>query len=130
MLRVFPHVDAWAWPQPRADRNLLGWPSSPSRLSYYLLSTRERGATLAERGEPVILPTESSISIGFDSLVARLGMTPMFAATVGDMAMIRLLARNDVGLAIPPAVVLAVELAKGLLDSAPFPIDIVESFMP
>ena len=87
-------------------------------------------ATLAEtlRAEPVILPTESSIRTGFDSLVARLGVTPKIAATVDDMAMVRLLARNDVGLAITPAVVLADELAQGLLDSAPFPLDIVESF--
>ncbi|SLN46069.1 Transcriptional activator protein NhaR [Roseivivax jejudonensis] len=78
--------------------------------------------------EPVILPTESSIRTGFDSLVARLGVTPRIAATVDDMAMVRLLARDDVGLAITPAVVLADELAQGLLATAPFPLDIVESF--
>ena len=78
--------------------------------------------------EPVILPTESSIRTGFDSLVARLGVRPKIAATVDDMAMVRLLARDDVGLAITPAVVLADELAQGLLAAAPFPLDIVESF--
>ena len=78
--------------------------------------------------EPVILPTESSIRTGFDSLVARLGVVPRIAAIVDDMAMVRLLARDDVGLAITPAVVLADELAQGLLSSAPFPLDIVESF--
>ncbi|APE43067.1 LysR family transcriptional regulator [Sulfitobacter alexandrii] len=78
--------------------------------------------------EPVIVPTESSIRTGFDSLVSRLGVTPRIAATVDDMAMVRLLARNDVGLAITPAVVLADELAQGMLFSAPFPLDIVESF--
>ena len=87
-------------------------------------------ATLADLldSEPVILPTESSIRTGFDSLVARLGVTPRIAATVDDMAMVRLLARDDVGLAITPAVVLADELAQGLLASAPFALDIVESF--
>lgn len=86
--------------------------------------------TLADllRAEPVILPTESSIRTGFDSLVARLGVTPKIAATVDDMAMVRLLARNDIGLAITPAVVLSDELAQGLLTSAPFTLDIVESF--
>ncbi|MFZ3583323.1 LysR family transcriptional regulator [Loktanella sp. DJP18] len=86
--------------------------------------------SLAEllRAEPVILPTESSIRTGFDSLVSRLGVTPRIAAVVDDMAMVRLLARNDVGLAITPAVVLADELAQGLLVSAPFALDIVESF--
>lgn len=91
---------------------------------------RLRHDTLADllTAEPVILPTESSIRTGFDSLVARLGITPRIAATVDDMAMVRLLARDDVGLAITPAVVLADELAQGLLVSAPFPLDIVESF--
>ena len=78
--------------------------------------------------EPVILPTESSIRTGFYSLVARLGVTPRIAATVDDMAMVRLLVRDDVGLAITPSVVLADELAQGLLATAPFPLDIVESF--
>ncbi|WP_127107903.1 LysR family transcriptional regulator [Pararhodobacter zhoushanensis] len=78
--------------------------------------------------EPVILPTESSIRTGFDSLAARLGVSPKIAATVDDMAMVRLLAREDVGLAITPAVVLADELALGLLATARFPLDIVESF--
>ncbi|HIF76233.1 MAG TPA: LysR family transcriptional regulator [Sulfitobacter sp.] len=86
--------------------------------------------TLADllASQPVILPTESSIRTGFDSLVTRLGITPRLAATVDDMAMVRLLARSDLGLAITPAVVLADELAQGLLASAPFPLDIVESF--
>ncbi|MGR3464611.1 LysR family transcriptional regulator [Limimaricola sp.] len=91
---------------------------------------RLRHETLAGllASEPVILPTESSIRTGFDSLVARLGVTPRIAAIVDDMAMVRLLARDDVGLAITPAVVLADELAQGLLSSAPFALDIVESF--
>ncbi|KAA9009026.1 LysR family transcriptional regulator [Histidinibacterium aquaticum] len=93
----------------------------PERLSH---------GTLAEllTSEPVILPTESSIRTGFDSLVARLGVTPRIAAVVDDMAMVRLLARDDVGLAVTPAVVLADELAQGRLASAPFELDIVESF--
>ncbi len=86
--------------------------------------------TLAQllASEPMILPSESSIRTGFDSLVARLGVRPRIAAIVDDMAMVRLLAREDVGLAITPAVVLADELAQGILASAPFPLDIVESF--
>lgn len=78
--------------------------------------------------EPVILPTESSIRTGFDSLVARLGVTPRIAATVDDMAMIRLLAREGVGLAVTPAVVLADELEQGVLATAPFKLDVIESF--
>jgi len=78
--------------------------------------------------EPVILPTESSIRTGFDSLIARLDVRPQIAAEVDDMAMVRLLAREDAGLAIAPAVVLADEIATGLLQPAPFDLDIVESF--
>jgi LysR family transcriptional activator of nhaA len=86
--------------------------------------------TLADllRAEPVILPTESSIRTGFDSLVARLGVTPRIAATVDDMAMVRLLAREGLGLAVTPAVVLADELAQGMLATAPFELDVIESF--
>lgn len=78
--------------------------------------------------ESVILPTESSIRTGFDSLVTRLGVTPRITATVDDMAMIRLLAREGMGLAVTPAVVLADELSQGLLVTAPFHLDVVESF--
>ncbi|MEL6197795.1 MAG: LysR family transcriptional regulator [Pseudomonadota bacterium] len=78
--------------------------------------------------QPVILPTESSIRTGFDSLVARLGITPRIAAEVDDMAMVRLLAREDAGLAIAPPVVMADELAAGLLREAPVELDIVETF--
>lgn len=78
--------------------------------------------------EPVILPTESTIRSGFDSLVVRLGITPRIAAEVDDMAMVRLLARENVGLAIAPAVVLTDEIGAGLLEAAPFALDIVEGF--
>jgi LysR family transcriptional activator of nhaA len=78
--------------------------------------------------QAVILPTESSIRTGFDSLVARLGVAPRVAAEVDDMAMVRLLARADAGLAIAPAVVLADEIEAGLLQAAPFDLDVVESF--
>ncbi|MEM6489768.1 MAG: LysR family transcriptional regulator [Pseudomonadota bacterium] len=78
--------------------------------------------------EPVILPTESSIRTGFDSLIARLGVKPAIAAEVDDMAMVRLLTREDMGLAIAPAVVFADELATGLLAEAAMALDIVETF--
>lgn len=78
--------------------------------------------------EPVILPTESSIRTGFDSLIARLGVAPRIAAEVDDMAMVRLLAREGVGVAASPAVVLADEIEQGILHPAPFTLDITESF--
>lgn len=78
--------------------------------------------------EPVILPTESSIRTGFEALVAGLGIRPRIVADVDDMAMVRLLAREDAGLAIAPSVVLADEIASGMLASAGFDLDLVESF--
>lgn len=78
--------------------------------------------------EPLIVPDESSIRTGFDSLVARLGITPRIVADVDDMAMVRLLARADVGIAIAPPVVMADEIAAGLLESAPYDLQIFEAF--
>jgi LysR family transcriptional activator of nhaA len=44
------------------------------------------------------------------------------------MAMVRLLARDGAGLAIAPPIVLADEISSGLLQTAPFTLDIVEPF--
>ena len=77
---------------------------------------------------PVILPTDSAIRAGFENLVSRIGVQPRIAATVDDMAMVRLLAREGAGLAVAPAVVLADEIASGLLHTAPFDLDFVEPF--
>lgn len=67
-------------------------------------------------GHPVILPTaESSIRIGFDALVERLGVSCQVAAEVDDMAMIRLLVREGAGLAVVPPIVVRDELDSGLL---------------
>ncbi len=88
------------------------------------------GKTLAEllTTVPVILPTESSIRTGFDSLVARLGVRPRIAARVDDMAMVRLLARDGLGLAIAPSVVFADEIESGRIEVAEVELNIVESF--
>ncbi|WP_420013773.1 LysR family transcriptional regulator [Tateyamaria sp.] len=77
---------------------------------------------------PLILPTESVIRTGFDSLLARLGVTPNIVADVDDMAMVRLLAREGAGVAVAPTVVLADEVAGGLVATAPFDLDIMEPF--
>ncbi len=79
--------------------------------------------------QPLILPTpESSIRGGFDALVDRLGIRPTVAAEVDDMAMMRVLARADVGLAVLPPIVVQDELATGMLvDAAHLP-DISETF--
>lgn len=69
--------------------------------------------------QPIILPsTNSSIRIGFDALVARLGIRPHVVAEVDDMAMMRLLAREDVGLAVLPLIAVKDELEQGALIEA------------
>lgn len=78
--------------------------------------------------EPLIVPTDSVIRRGFDSLVAQMQITPNVLADVDDMAMVRLLARADAGVAIAPDVVLADEIASGRLVTAPFALEIAESF--
>lgn len=71
-------------------------------------------AWLAE--EKLIVPTaESSIRGDFDALLQRLDITPQFAAEVDDMAMMRLLARENVGLAVVPPIVVRDELQAGTL---------------
>lgn len=78
--------------------------------------------------EPLIVPTGSSIRSDFQSLCEHLDVPPRIKAEVDDMAMVRLLARENVGLALAPAVVLADEIASGMLQTAPFDLQLVESF--
>jgi LysR family transcriptional activator of nhaA len=81
------------------------------------------------RAHPVILPTaESGVRAGFDALADRLEIRPQIAAEVDDMAMMRLMAREDVGLAVLPPIVVTDELRAGLLAEAVRLPDIVESF--
>ncbi|MFK7939799.1 MAG: LysR family transcriptional regulator [Roseovarius sp.] len=77
---------------------------------------------------PLILPTESIIRAEFENLVVQLGVHPNIIADVDDMAMVRLLAREGVGVAVAPSVVLADEIAGGSVVSAPFDLGFVEPF--
>jgi len=78
---------------------------------------------------PVIVPTAGSgIRAGFDALLDRLGVEPNIAAEVDDMAMMRLLARERVGLAVLPPIVVQDELRAGtLVEIEPLP-GVVETF--
>lgn len=105
----------------RISEQSVGIHGSPERLRHPTLR-----ALL--QNEPLIVPTDNSIRTGFESLVARLGVTPRIAADVDDMAMVRLLVREDIGLAITPSVVLADEISSGRIQTAPFDLRIVESF--
>jgi LysR family transcriptional regulator, transcriptional activator of nhaA len=65
---------------------------------------------------PLILPTpETALRAGFDALVESLGIVPRIAAEADDMAMLRLLARSDAGVAVIPPIVVRDELANGTL---------------
>lgn len=93
----------------------------PDRLGYSNLSAMLRS-------EPVILPTDPIIRTGFQNLVAGLDVQPKIVAHVDDMAMVRLLARAGVGLAIAPAVVVEDEVRAGLLATAPYDLNMWEPF--
>jgi len=89
------------------------------------------GLSLSERldGSTLILPTTASgLRMGFDALVDRLDVRPQIAAEVDDMAMMRLLAREGIGLAVLPPIVARDELANGtLIEGAKLP-NLTETF--
>lgn len=90
-----------------------------------------RAASLADRlrTHPIILPTlDSSIRSGFDALTDRLGVRPQIVAEVEDMAMMRLLTREDIGLAVLPPIVVKDEIAAGVLVEGDQLPGIVETF--
>lgn len=69
--------------------------------------------------EPLILPTrDSGFRNAIDLLAEGLDRPIKIAAEVDDMAMLRLLARADFGLALLPPVVVVDELASGRLAEA------------
>lgn len=81
------------------------------------------------RQHPIILPTvDNSVRAGFDALADRLGVRPQIVAEVEDMAMMRLLAREDIGLAVLPPIVVKDEIAAGVLVEGDQLPDIVETF--
>jgi LysR family transcriptional regulator, transcriptional activator of nhaA len=73
------------------------------------------------RTHPLIIPSaDSGVRSGFDALTERLSIRPKIAAEVDDMAMMRVLAREDIGVAVLPPIVVVDELANGrLVDAAP-----------
>lgn len=69
--------------------------------------------------QPFILPTtNSSLRTAFDAMASRLSVRPQIAAEVDDMAMMRLLVREDIGLALVPPIVVTDELSSGRLREA------------
>lgn len=114
-----------------------GVPFVPHRLSEQPVSLighprrvgRRRAWQPLLASEPLILPAlETTIRTGFDALIYRLNLRVRIAAEVDDMAMLRLLAREDAGLAVIPPIVVRDELASGaLVEIAPLP-DLTETF--
>lgn len=108
-----------------------------NRQSVSLIGTPARAAPPAPgrlesllAAHPLILPTpETTMRGAFDALLARLGIVPAIAAEVDDMAMIRLLAREDIGLAVVPPIVVQDELASGRLVELAQLDDIEEVFL-
>ena len=78
---------------------------------------------------PIIVPTEDSpIRVGFDRLCSRFDVIPTLAAEVDDIAMMRLLAREGVGIAVLPPIAVQNELKSGLLVEANHDMGLRESF--
>lgn len=84
---------------------------SPARLA---LAAQGLPCLLARA--PLILPTpETALRAGFDAMIEQLGIVPRIAAEADDMAMLRLLARSDAGVAVIPPIVVRDELENGTL---------------
>ena len=126
LTNLAPASDAASpWLVHRLDEQPVGLIGTPARLGPRPAPLRD----LLVR-EPLILPARgSALRAGFDALATRLDVTPAIAAEVDDMAMIRLLARADAGLAVIPPIVVQDELAAGrLVEAARLP-GIGEAFL-
>ncbi|MFY9210684.1 MAG: LysR family transcriptional regulator [Aestuariivita sp.] len=107
----------------RVAEQAIGLVGTPARLD------PEKPLVDLLRDQPVILPTpENTARTAFDALASRLGIRPQIVAEVDDMAMMRLLAREDIGLALVPPIVVQDELASGLLVEALEHPQITETF--
>lgn len=107
----------------RVAEQAIGLVGTPSRLD------PEKPLPELLQSQPMILPTvESSVRAAFDALANRMGIRPQIVAEVDDMAMMRLLAREDIGLALVPPIVVQDELASGRLVEAREHPQITETF--
>ena len=117
------HDAATPWRSHRIDDQPVRLVGHPHRLP--------KGRPVAEilRDTPLILPSEgNTLRTQFDRICERLDVTPVIAAEADDMAMMRLLVREDAGLALVPPIVVRDELESGLLVEAPQLEDLHEEF--
>ena len=126
LTNLAPSRDAASpWLVHQMDEQPVGLIGTPGRVGTAPRLLRDLLAS-----QPLILPTrETSLRAAFDALAARLKVTPILAAEVDDMAMIRLLARADAGLAIIPPIVVRDELQSGALVEAARLDGISETFL-
>ncbi|HEY6919915.1 MAG TPA: LysR family transcriptional regulator, partial [Tabrizicola sp.] len=102
------------WLVHRLDEQPVSLIGTPGRVGPAPLPLRQLLAT-----QPLVVPTRATaLRAAFDALATRLHVTPVLAAEVDDMAMIRLLARADAGLAVIPPIVVRDELSSGTLVEA------------
>ncbi len=108
---------ATSWTARIIDTQPVGIVGTPERIA-----GRSDYAELLS-SEPLILPSrDSGFRNGFDLLIEGLSQPINIAAEVDDMAMMRLLARADAGLAVLPPVVVQDELSSGkLVEAASLP---------
>ncbi|MCK0095077.1 LysR family transcriptional regulator [Yoonia sp. F2084L] len=115
-----------------AMSNFISQPISDQPVSLIGTPTRLAGDLPLPKllgNNPMIVPTEDSpVRAGFDRLCARHDISPTIAAEVDDMAMMRLLAREDIGLAVLPPIAVQNELQSGMLIEAHHQMGLTESF--
>jgi LysR family transcriptional activator of nhaA len=121
-------------PQRDADSPWLVHPLDAQPVSLIGTPARLGGKSLALadllQREPLVLPGPgTALRAAFDTLAARIGATPAIAAEADDMAMLRLLAREDAGLAVIPPIVVRDEVSSGLLIEAQRLPGISEAFL-
>jgi LysR family transcriptional activator of nhaA len=117
------HDAATTWQERRIDDQRVSLVGHPHRIAH--------GAGLADlvAAAPLVLPAEGgALRADFDRLMTREGLSPRIAAEADDMAMLRLLVREDAGLGLVPPIVVQDELSSGVLvEAMPLP-DLHEAF--
>lgn len=115
--------DGSAWIAHRLDEqpvSLIGPKAAKGR--------RPKLETLLAR-EGLIVPTpENHIRGDLDAYLQQIGVTPRIVAEVDDMAMIRVLAREGLGYAVAPPIVVRDELKSGVLSEYGRLSDLKETF--
>ncbi len=92
------------------------------------IATGDRPEILLAR-EPVVAPTPAtSIRMDFDAWCTERAIAPRIVAEIDDMAMLRALARTDIGVCVVPPIVVKDELREGELIEAGHLDGLTESF--